>query len=80
MASITIRNLEDDLMHRLRVRAARRGRSIEDEVRHILRRVVSEPGAPKNLGKAIHDRFALIGGVALDLPERAPMRDTSQPD
>ncbi len=80
MASITIRNLDDDVKQRLRVRAARHGRSMEDEVRQILRRVVSEPSAPKNLGKAIHDRFAPIGGIELDLPERAPMRDTSQPD
>ena len=37
MASITIRQLEDDLKRRLRLRAARNGRSMEDEVRTILR-------------------------------------------
>ena len=80
MASITIRNLDDDLKRRLRVRAARHGRSMEEEVRQILRRSISEPCAPKNLGKAIHDRFQAIGGVDLDLPERAPIRDTMLPD
>ena len=37
MASITIRGLDDDLKQRLRLRAARNGRSMEDEVRTILR-------------------------------------------
>jgi phosphopantothenoylcysteine decarboxylase/phosphopantothenate--cysteine ligase len=37
MASITIRQLDDDLKQRLRLRAARNGRSMEDEVRTILR-------------------------------------------
>jgi hypothetical protein len=33
MASITIRNLEDDLKRRLRIRAAGHGRSMEEEAR-----------------------------------------------
>ena len=37
MASITIRQLGDDLKRRLRLRAARNGRSMEDEARTILR-------------------------------------------
>jgi len=36
MASITIRQLDDDLKQRLRLRAARNGRSMEDEARTIL--------------------------------------------
>jgi antitoxin FitA len=80
MASITIRNLEDDLKQRIRVRAAEHGHSMEEEVREILRRVVVEPQPPKNLGKAIHARFAKLGGVDLDLPERGPMRSTMQID
>jgi hypothetical protein len=39
MASITIRGLDDDLKQRLRLRAARNGRSMEDEARTILRDV-----------------------------------------
>ncbi len=38
MASITIRNLDDDIKHLLRVRAAEHGRSMEEEARDILRR------------------------------------------
>jgi antitoxin FitA len=41
MASISIRNLEDDLLRRLKRRAARHGRSAEAEVRDILRRTLS---------------------------------------
>ena len=37
MASLTIRNLEVDIKHRLRIRAAERGRSMEEEAREILR-------------------------------------------
>ncbi|QGM47868.1 FitA-like ribbon-helix-helix domain-containing protein [Methylocystis heyeri] len=75
MASITIRNLNEDLKRRLRIRAAEHGRSMEEEAREILRRAVSGAVAPKNLGQAIHDRFAAIGGVELELPARGPMRD-----
>ena len=65
VASITIRNLDDDLKHRLRVRAAENGRSMEEEVRVILRHAVSPPSAPQNLGQSIHARFAALGGVEL---------------
>ena len=41
MASITIRQLGDDLKRRLRLRAARNGRSMEDEARTILRDAAS---------------------------------------
>jgi phosphopantothenoylcysteine decarboxylase/phosphopantothenate--cysteine ligase len=37
MASITVRQLDERLKKQLRVRAARNGRSVEDEVRNILR-------------------------------------------
>ena len=58
MASITIRNLDDGLKRRLRVRAAENGRSMEEEARDILRRTVGETPPPKDLGRAIHARFA----------------------
>jgi phosphopantothenoylcysteine decarboxylase/phosphopantothenate--cysteine ligase len=45
MASITIRGLDDDLKRRLRLRAARNGRSMEDEARTILRGVADESSA-----------------------------------
>ena len=74
MASITIRNLDDDVKRRLRVRAAEHGRSMEEEARDILRQVVGQPSAPRNLGQAIHARFAAVGGIDLPRPQRGPMR------
>lgn len=74
MASITIRNLDEEVKRRLRVRAAEHGRSMEEEARDILRQVVGQPSAPKNLGQSIHQRFAAIGGIDLALPDRTPMR------
>ena len=76
MASITIRNLDDEVKARLRVRAANNGRSMEEEVRLILRTAV-EPGAvpAKGLGTAIHELFKPFGGVELQVPLREPMRE-----
>jgi len=45
MASLTVRQLDDRLKQRLRLRAARNGRSVEDEVRTILRAAAEESGA-----------------------------------
>jgi len=75
LANITIRNLDDAVKARLRVRAAENGRSMEEEAREILRRAVAGGDAPRrNLGRTIHDRFDAIGGAELELPEREPMR------
>lgn len=45
MGSMTIRNIDDDVKTALRLRAARRGVSMEHEVRDILREAVREPGS-----------------------------------
>ena len=75
MASITIRNLDDGVKTRLRVRAANNGRSMEEEARNILREAVEREAEPRNLAQAIRARFTPLGGVELDLPVREPMRD-----
>ena len=76
MASITIRNLDDDVKTRLRVRAADNGRSMEEEARLILRAAVGPKDVPeKGLGTAIHKLFEPLGGVELELPPRGPMRE-----
>ena len=54
--------------------AAENCRSMEEEARDILGRSVGEAPPPKDLGRAIHARFAALGGVELELPERGPMR------
>ena len=76
MASITIRNLDDGVRTLLRVRAAGNGRSMEEEVRLILREAVEpETMHEKGLGTAIHELFKPFGGVELALPPRQPMRE-----
>ena len=71
MASITVRNLDDRLKRKLRKRAAGNGRSMEQEVRDILRAALEEEEAPiRNLGTAINELFKPFGGVELELPCR----------
>ena len=73
MDSITIRNLDDDIKQRLRVRAAEHGRSMEEEARDILRRVMSEGAPQRNLATSIRARIASADRVDLDLPAREAM-------
>jgi plasmid stability protein len=75
MASITIRNLDDDVKTQLRTRAAGNGHSMEEEARLILREAVSREAEPENLAAFIHECFAPYGGVELELPPRGPMRE-----
>ena len=75
MASITIRNLDDKTKDRLRVRAAHRRRSMEDEARNILREALARDSAtPANLASAIAGRFKPLGGADLELPVREGLR------
>jgi plasmid stability protein len=80
MASITIRNLDEQTKERLRVRAARRRRSMEAEARHILRTALAQSDEPSgDLTAAIRRRFKAVGGVDLELPPREPMRRPPEP-
>lgn len=80
MASITIRNLDDETKTRLRVRAAHRERSMEEEARNILRTALAEETrAPGNLVDAIRARFRPLGGIELAIPAREPMREPPRP-
>ena len=45
MASLTVRQLDDKLKKQLRLRAAKNGRSVEDEVRTILRSAAADADA-----------------------------------
>ena len=81
MASITVRNLDEGLKRRLRIRAAENGRSMEQEVRGILSAALDqESPTRKDLASAIRARFAPLGGVELELPPRGPMRIPPQFD
>ena len=62
MAQLIVRNLEEAVKNRLRRRANRHGRSMEEEAREILRNAVRLEGEPRlPLGSQIHRRFAGIG-------------------
>ena len=76
MASITVRNIDDNLKRRLRIQAAKNGRSMEEEVREILRSALStKEEKDQNLVEAIRNRFQPLGGVDLpDIP-REPVRE-----
>lgn len=76
MATLTVRGLDDETRTRLRVRAAQHGRSMEAEVRAILRELLSVPEAVSGVGSRIHARFAAIGGVDLEVPPRDEMPTT----
>ena len=76
MASLTMRNLEEQLKERLRIQAAIHGRSMAEEARTILRSALGRPVArPANLAASIRARFAPLGGVELPRTLRKPMRD-----
>ena len=75
MASITIRNLDDEVKARLRVRAAGNGRSMEEEVRLILREAVGRKPGSGNLASVIRSHFGPSNGVDLELPPREPVRE-----
>ncbi len=62
MAQLVVRNLDDAVKEGLRRRATQHGRSMEEEVRAILRDAVEEHGAERvGLGTRIARRFAGIG-------------------
>lgn len=80
MASLTIRSLDERLKARLRVRAASRGRSMEEEARQILRTALDESQPPStNLAERIRRRFAKLGDVRLPIATREPVRYLEMP-
>ncbi|MDE2765727.1 MAG: plasmid stabilization protein [Chloroflexota bacterium] len=81
MASITVRNLDDEVKRRLRVRAAEKGCSMEEEARDILKAALDrEPQPSRNMADAIRARFAPLGGVEIEAPRHSSMRPPPQFD
>jgi plasmid stability protein len=69
MAQLVVRNIEGEVKTRLQRRARRNGRSMEEEVRDILRNAaVEEPLASGGLGKEIAGLFSKVG-LEADIPE-----------
>lgn len=71
MAAVSIRDLDDAVREKLRMRAARHGRSMEAEMRAILTAAVTDEQPRPGLFTALASRFSQLGGVDLDLPSRA---------
>lgn len=79
MASLNIRQLDPSLKEKLRIRAARNGRSMEAEARVIIKNALSGAEKPMTTGAELVDgirrRFGPLGGVELELPPRGPARE-----
>ncbi len=69
MPTLSVRKLDPRTYARLRVRAASRGHSMEEEARRILKTAVM---APERLGDRLASYFGSSGGADLVLPRRAP--------
>ena len=79
MAILTVRNLDENVKSKLRVNAAIKGVSMEEEVRQVLTRAVLAPANDAdagNLFSRIRARMDANGfkGLDLELPLREPMR------
>jgi antitoxin FitA len=70
VAALSIRNLDESVKRRLQSRAARHGRSMEAEARAILTDAVCQPADSAGLFTVLLDRFRILGGVDLELPDR----------
>ena len=69
MAQFVVRNIENAVKARLQRRARRNGRSMEEEVRDILRDAVNGEDVPTGgLGTEISTLFAKVG-LDFDIPE-----------
>lgn len=74
MATLTIRNLDEEIKRKLRLRAARHNRSVEAEVRAILSETANAQEGKRDLADAIHARFAGLGVESLPIPPRQAVR------
>ena len=83
MATLLIRNVDDDLHTRLKARAATHHRSLEEEVRTLLRTGLArtETKAPReDLVSLTRRLFGPLGGVDLELPPRSSALERPPPD
>lgn len=74
MASVTIRDLDEDVRTRLRVRTAGRGRPMEDEAGRIPRNAVGRRPGSRNPVSVIHSHLEPDNGMDPELPAREPGR------
>ena len=70
MAAVSVRDLDERVRERLRIRAAQHGHSMEAEIREILTNAVSPPADHPGLAQALLSRFGDLGGFELVVPPR----------
>lgn len=70
MATLTIRDFDDELKAALRVRAAEQGRSMEAEVREILRAALTRPSSGQGMATRIRQRFSGAEDAEIEPPAR----------
>ena len=70
MSMLTVRDFDPLVKAKLRERAARRGRSMESEVRHILAEAVAADDARPSIVDSIFRHFSDLD-VVFDLPDRS---------
>lgn len=75
MAALTIRNVDDAIKTALRLRAAQRGVSMEEEARTILRQVLSPSRSMQPMGRRLLARFSKVSQEDFVLPVRQEPRD-----
>ena len=75
MASITIRNLDDEVETRLRARAVEHHRSMEEEACIILGEAVGRKPGCRNLAEIARSYFGPDHGMDLELPAREARRE-----
>lgn len=80
MTNLTIRNVDDTTKQRLRMRAARHGVSMAEEVRRILKEALRPTEAPSGLGRRLRDRFAGLAVEEFVAPTRHAPRPALQWD
>ena len=69
MAQLLVRNIESEVVRELKLRAARNGRSAEEEHREILRRALRRTGP-----------LASLKQLLLEMPDVGDDRDFERPD
>jgi antitoxin FitA len=75
MATLTIRKLDPVVKERLRVRAAQRGHSMEEEARRILSESCGDGSRLETLADIASRLFGDEHGVELELPPREMGRE-----
>jgi plasmid stability protein len=77
MSTITVRNLDDEVKGALRERAAANGRSLEEEVRQVLRESVRRQPRPRTGAEMLARIRAIVepvGGIELEPLPRTHLR------